>query len=491
MTLTAAERRFVWLSVIFAIIVAVVLAENFLKFKEKYQRNKVIDYADIKRPHGLRWGGFLQENLTVYVTDGLGGKVRWTNNAAGFRSDREFTQEPLPGVLRLLSLGDSFTAGYRVDQHETFSYFQEQWINREYGEAEVMVPEISDPANALYYLDRFGLRLKPHIVLLGITLGNDIAQAYQGLDPHGGFILTMEAGKVHIDVNHTASFNNKQLEVYKIPPAYLISENPTDRLVMEVSRWIKKRHLLRRFYQDYTPIVTGGDRQHLSLFDLANGFGMFTNPPPPEIDEAYRRLFRILEGFSLICRQHHMIFAVQLFPQRYQVQPGDWDRAVAEYGLKRSRFDLMAPNRRIGAFCREHGIRCLDPTAAMARRYAQTRQNMYYPRGDMHWNRAGHRAFFECSRPAFAQLVRAGLELVQAGNPKTPPKPSPVGALDPEANRTSSGPRFNNRPANLRPLAPVAAAPGKARRICSTHCRRQVGLRSFPLPPPGGSVCPG
>jgi hypothetical protein len=33
-----------------------------------------------------------------------------------------------------------------------------------------MVAEIADPANALYYLDRFGLQLKPHIVLLGIIL---------------------------------------------------------------------------------------------------------------------------------------------------------------------------------------------------------------------------------------------------------------------------------------------------------------------------------
>jgi hypothetical protein len=440
MTLNAMERRFIWLSVIFAIIVAVVAAENVLKLKEKYERKTVKDFADIKRPEKLRWGGFLQENLTVYVTDGMGGKVRWTNNAAGFRSDREFTLEPPPGVLRLLSLGDSFTAGYRVGQHETFSYFQEQWINREYGQAEVLVPEISDPANALYYLDRFGLRLKPHIVLLGITLGNDIAQAYYCLHPQGFFVLTRENGKVHIvKQNHHHVIKYNQLEVYKIPPAYLKSESPTARFIRQVSLWFKKRRLLRRFYQDQEPIITGGDRQHLSLFDVANGFGTFTDPPPPEIDEAYGRLFRILEAFSFICRQHHMIFAVQLFPQRYQVQPGDWDRAVQNYGLKKSRFDLMAPNRRIGAFCREHGIRCLDPTTAMARRYAQNQQNIYYPRGDMHWNRAGHRAFFECSRPALAQLVRAGFKLMHASELKASRKPSPVGAIDPKGNRISSG----------------------------------------------------
>jgi hypothetical protein len=33
-----------------------------------------------------------------------------------------------------------------------------------------MVAEIAGPANALYYLDPLGLRVKPHIVLLGTTL---------------------------------------------------------------------------------------------------------------------------------------------------------------------------------------------------------------------------------------------------------------------------------------------------------------------------------
>ena len=420
MTITPTERRFIWLSVISAIIMAVVLAEFSLWGVEKYQKKTTLDFGDVKRL-GLRemgWGGYLKENLSIQVTDGLGGKVQWTNNSQGFRSDREFTPEPRPGVLRVLSLGDSFTAGYRVGQHETFSSLQEQLINREYGKAEVMVAEISDPANALYYLEQFGIRLKPHIVLLGITLGNDISQAYLGLDPHGGYTLTLEDGKVHLAVNHNPPMSLKQLSAYKIPPEYLITQSPGERLVRQISRWTKRRRLLRRFYQDQEAITTGGDWQHPSLFDDADGLGMFTKPPPPEIVEAYARLFRCLEAFSLICRGHHIIFAVQIFPQRYQVQPGDWDKAVAQYGLKKSRFDLMAPNRKIGNFCREHGIECLDPTAAMAQRYARTGQNMYYPRGDMHFNRLGHRAFFACSRPAFSQLVRAGLKLAKGSNPK-------------------------------------------------------------------------
>ncbi len=55
---------------------------------------------------------------------------------------------------------------------------------------------------------------------------------------------------------------------------------------------------------------------------------VFTDPLPPEIVEASPRLFLVLEGFALICRQHGIICAVQLFPQRYQVQTEEWTRAV-------------------------------------------------------------------------------------------------------------------------------------------------------------------
>jgi len=208
------------------------------------------------------------------------------------------------------------------------------------------------------------------------------------------------------------------LAAYKIPPDYLKSETPTEQFIRRAGRWLTRRHLLRRFYQQHEAITSWGDRDNLSLFDPNNGFGVFADPLPPKIEEAYQRLFRILEGFALLCRQHQILFAVQIFPQRYQVQPEDWAKAVAEYGLNPSRFNLLGPNEKIAAFCREHGIICIDPTLAMAKRYAETGQQMYLPRGDMHWNKEGHRAFFESSLPAFANLVQQGFQEMRANNPQ-------------------------------------------------------------------------
>jgi hypothetical protein len=416
MAIIGKQFRFVLVSVILSMAVALVLAEVFLGFQEKYTRKSVLDYPDIKRceKDPLGWGGLLRENLSLYVTDGLGGRARWTNNAAGFRSDREFSQEPQPGILRILALGDSFNVGYRVDQDETFSHLRDKWINRKYGRAEILVAETEEPTTALYYMTSYGLQLKPEIVLLGITLGNDIVQAYQGLDAHGSYILTTENGKVHIEKNQNSNVGFEQLAAYKIPPDYLRYETPTEKFIRRASRWLTRRHLLRPFYQEHEAITSWGDRDHLSLFDPNNGFGVFADPLPPKIEDAYQRLFRILEAFALLCRQNHILFAVQIFPQRYQVQPEDWARAVAEYGLNPSRFNLNGPNQRIEAFCRTHAIVCVDPTAAMAKWYSETRKSLYLPRGDMHWNKVGHRVFFDCSLPALNGLAQAGFKRVQA-----------------------------------------------------------------------------
>jgi hypothetical protein len=98
------------------------------------------------------------------------------------------------------------------------------------------------------------------------------------------------------------------------------------------------------------------------------------------------------------------------------VQSEDWARAVDEYGLKASRFNLTGPNQKIAAFRREHGITCIDPTTALAKLYVKTKQPLYLPRGDMHWNKEGHYAFFQCSLSARNGLAQAGFKMVQATN---------------------------------------------------------------------------
>jgi hypothetical protein len=133
-------------------------------------------------PHGylieLGPGGYLQENFGARVQDGFGGTVKWRNNSQGFRNDRDFAIPAPPGTIRILSLGDSFTGGYRIDQHSTFSYLLENRLQHDFptNNVEVMISVIEEPATGLLYTLEKGIEFKPDIIILGITLGNDIAR---------------------------------------------------------------------------------------------------------------------------------------------------------------------------------------------------------------------------------------------------------------------------------------------------------------------------
>ncbi|MEW6658385.1 MAG: hypothetical protein AB1424_06970 [Thermodesulfobacteriota bacterium] len=406
--------RWILLLVILPVVAATVLAELTGAIIERQQRKSVRDYGYVTKIEGMEPGGLLRKKVDAYVSDGLGGRVRWLTNSRGFRNDREFNPHPPPGVLRILSLGDSFNSGYRVGQKETVSSLLEEWINHHYGKCEVLVAQTEEPATALYYLDRFGVRFHPDLVLLGITLGNDIAQTYLSLDPYRGYNLTVTPGDARIEQHKGTQKTFRFLREYKIPSDYLQSQTPLAQMVSEMGHWLRKRHLVRRLYQEDEPITSWGDRNPPLLFDPINGLGMYTAPPPPEIAEAFHRLDRTLGAFKTYCDRRGIILAVQLFPQRYQVSPRDWERAVAEYRLKASRFDLLGPNKKIRDFCGEHGIFLIDPTPAMAAYCARTGTNLYLPRGDMHWNREGHRVFFESARESYGILAAKGFTAVWA-----------------------------------------------------------------------------
>jgi hypothetical protein len=295
------------------------------------------------------------------------------------------------------------------------SYLLEQWINSQDGKAEVLVSCIEDPATGFYYLAKFGINFHPDIVLLGLTLGNDLTQTYVNLDPRGQYLLQTEDGEVHIkpnNVNPKLTFSD--LGGHVIPPEYLQPRRPWMEAISQTLGLLIPKHLIRLIYSPEEAITSGyrTDPKSPKAFDFVHGLGIFTNPPLPAIEKAYQRLFHLLQAYQTFCEKRKILFAVLIFPQRYQIQPPDWERAVRKYGLNPSRFDLQAPNNKIQAFCRGNRIQCLDPTSAMAARYSEMKKTLYLPRGDMHWNKEGHQVFLSCLKPDLEKLLEAGFKMV-------------------------------------------------------------------------------
>lgn len=376
------------LTLALSLVLSLALAEAGLRGLEALRGEAEIpDYGDTWRDGGLGPGGFLRENFSGRVRDGYGGTVRWVNNAAGFRRDEETSRERRPGTLRILSLGDSFAAGYRVDQEETYSHLLEARLEAtgRWRDVEVLIAVVEEPATGLAYLDDEGLRWQPDLVLLGITLGNDLAQTYVTLDPredHDALVAELATWTLP-----PACFDPHQAH----PPerAGPSPEPPGGLRLLGLLKHVQKDLKDRR--EPRAVASLWGEYTHPRLFDN-HGLGMYLEPAPARIETAHERLFQVLTEMRELCAAHEIELLVTLFPQRFQVQPRDWQAAVHAYGLRPECFDLAAPNRRLMDFCRRAGLLCLDPTADLARRFGRTGDSLYLPRGDMHWNARGHRA---------------------------------------------------------------------------------------------------
>jgi GDSL-like Lipase/Acylhydrolase family len=96
-------------------------------------------------------------------------------NALGFREPRLPSTKP-PGTVRIVALGDSFTQGYGVEEHQSWPQRLEVLLNaREVQPHEVInlgVPG-ANPRDYLSYLSDPGLAYQPDVVLV-MVMANDV-----------------------------------------------------------------------------------------------------------------------------------------------------------------------------------------------------------------------------------------------------------------------------------------------------------------------------
>jgi hypothetical protein len=359
-------------------------------------------------------GGRLRPNLELFMASAerlRGAHVR--TDSHGFRNSREVADRPGEGELRILSLGDSFSIGMQVDQDDFLGPRLEAELERA-GVANVRVlnAEVSDPAYGLHYLQRHGLRFRPHVVLYGLC-ANDMLQAALRFGPDRLFRLD-ERGRLLAfpDAPEPAGAAAYHHLVYPAVSSRAISESdldPAQRTVAALGRRLRRgaRELSGRLlrFRALAPLERDVVRTapvpmwsyareaeradgRLRLLDGTVNLAYFAVDPPPVLEPMYAKLFALLRAMDRSVREAGGRFALVVHPQRYQVDPADWSALRDHWQIAESDFDLERYNRRLEHFCRESGLRCLDLLPPF-RREASSRA-LYLPRGDMHYNRAGH-----------------------------------------------------------------------------------------------------
>ncbi len=385
----------------------------------------IVEVPLLVRPTPVRWG---DDRLFAYLHPtrppfmGAGGRLRANvdldqmsaefrrgaaviTNRDGFRNQRDFDHQP-GDETRILSLGDSFSTGYAMPQDLFFGSLLERETQGLIPTRDVVVlnAEVSNPAHGLYYLQQYGVQYRPQVVLFGLS-GNDLVQTEHFFGPRA--LFTFAGGG--------AVIQNPEFDRRRPSPivrfrdfAYPVSARAPQSsgvffLRRTRDRWL--RHLGGFSIASWLGSGAAVDRRPVPMFSYAEVFeredgrkrlidglsdlGLYYPPGATEVEGIYERFLAVLEGMRRVSEAAGAEFILVIFPQRFQLQPQDWQVMCEHWSLDSRDFELARPNRRLTKYCAEVGINCLDLLEPM--REAAAEHELYLSGGDMHFNSVGCR----------------------------------------------------------------------------------------------------
>jgi hypothetical protein len=109
--------------------------------------------------------------------------VTYTLNNQGLRSDRDYGPKP-PGTLRIVMVGDSFTFGWGVEDHETIPAYVQQTLALSLPSHQIEVINLgvpgTNPHRFLRYVNQYAKFLEADIVIQNLF---EVRNTYFGLNP--------------------------------------------------------------------------------------------------------------------------------------------------------------------------------------------------------------------------------------------------------------------------------------------------------------------
>ena len=346
-------------------------------------------------------GGRLRPNLNVKMVspDNQNGVPLVTNNI-GLRNDENFTNKSQPGVLRILSLGDSFSTGYSVGQDNFFGAKLKSILTKTMfpRKVEVLNAEISDPAYGAWFLKTFGMEMNPDIVLFGLAM-NDIMQSEQFFGFDKLFVLDNNKNLIiNENFNNQDNSASDRFNKFKYPKKgnkyYFESEllNNWGNRISRFKLFKGMKGIISGIYKNKNQVNIWNYSEsyerldgHKRLIDGSNNFGLFYNVESEIIEKMYEAFFPLLTYMKELAESNGAMFILFIHPYRYQAQPQDWQAMSKLWNFDNVDFDLRLRNKRVVNFCENKGISVIDPVGI----FANDSRQLYLSK-DVHYNDVGH-----------------------------------------------------------------------------------------------------
>jgi hypothetical protein len=311
-------------------------------------------------------------------------------NSHGYR-DYERTYDKPPNSFRILVLGDSYVEALQVSLDDTFTALLEKKLNAVSESMRFEVLALGEPgfgtANEyMRYLD-FGTAYSPDLVILALTMGNDIqdnskllnrerVQFYFGFDQHKNLVLDRS---VFNDYQNSLKRRLQRIKEHSYLASFIAS-----RLSLLYRQW-KEGHVT--FTPEYDEAATANTRRDLDPYSYLN---IYRSDLPPAWKEAFDITTGLISRLRTAVEERGARFLLVGICGAEQVHPQKSKQLMKMYEHP---FDFGQPDRILEQFSKREQIEFLDlmPTFREYHRKTGTYLHGFGSNLSGHWNENGHR----------------------------------------------------------------------------------------------------
>ena len=327
---------------------------------------------------------YLFKGLYEYDPD-LGFRVRayypvgqgTITNRFGF-NDHDYPLQKTPGIYRILVVGDSF--GWVGGQEGNYTAMLERQLDNHYGYHRIDIINTGYPmtqtAEQLVMLKKYGLQYHPDLVILGFFVGNDFIDG----NPNrkrivvNDLYIDIDKRREHIILGYPIVFQSRLLlyvkQKYKIFAELRkgAATEPRQRLSQE-----QRGPFAEETFLDL-------ERAELEFFNISSSRkGRF--------QKNINYILQSITEMDALLKSRNIKFMVAIYPDVFQIDKTLLRVIVERFRLHMEDYDLDLAQNILKSFLQSNGISYIDFTDRFR---SESREKDLYLSSDPHWNHSGN-----------------------------------------------------------------------------------------------------